>query len=61
MMKIYSQSEKHVIHPDSDIHYALLSSYQGTKFPHQHDFYEIFRPVQLVYAAVSSTIANLIV
>lgn len=51
-MKIYSQTEKHVFRPDSDIHYALLSSYLGTKFPHRHDFYEIFLSLQGMQEAV---------
>lgn len=31
-----------VLNPETEIHYAMRSSFVGTKFPHRHDFYEFF-------------------
>ena len=38
----YRQWESEVLNPQTEIHYALLSSYGETKFPHRHDFFEVF-------------------
>ncbi len=39
---LYRQSEKDIIDPQTEMHYAILSSFGKTKFPHSHDFFEIF-------------------
>lgn len=41
-MKTYTQRERDIINPDTEMHYAILSSFNGTKYPHKHDFYEFF-------------------
>lgn len=37
----YREWEKEVLNPYTEIHYAMLSSFSGRKFPHSHDFFEI--------------------
>lgn len=41
-MEIFRQLESEIINPDTEMHYAILSSFQSTKFPHSHDFFEFF-------------------
>lgn len=41
-MQVYYQQASDVINPDTEMHYAILSSFQNTRFPHRHDFYEFF-------------------
>lgn len=36
----FHEREADIINPDTEMHYAILSSFQNTKFPHSHDFYE---------------------
>lgn len=38
----YREDEVDVINPTTEMHFAIRSSYQGTHFPHTHDFFEIF-------------------
>lgn len=38
----YQERESDVLNPETEIHYALLSSYNGRLFPHYHDFFEVF-------------------
>lgn len=40
MMQVFKQREVDVIDPGTEMHYALSSSFEGTKFPHSHDFFE---------------------
>lgn len=40
-MKPYKESAKQFIDPNTEIHYAIHSSYKYSKFPHVHDFYEL--------------------
>lgn len=40
-MSCFQQKERDIINPDTEIHYAILSSFTNTKFPHQHDFFEV--------------------
>ena len=35
----YQERESDVLNPETEIHYALLSSYNGRLFPHYHDFF----------------------
>lgn len=37
----YKEWENEVLNPYTEIHYAMLSSFSGRKFPHSHDFFEI--------------------
>lgn len=39
-MKSFKQHEIDIIDPNTEMHYAILSSFQATDFPHSHDFYE---------------------
>ena len=41
-MEIFRQREIDIIDPNTEMHYAMLSSFQSTKFPHFHDFFEFF-------------------
>lgn len=41
-MDIDYQQEVDVINPNTEMHYAILSSFPGTRFPHKHDFFEFF-------------------
>jgi len=40
-MNYYKEKSKYVINAESEIHYAIQSSYKNAKFPHSHDFYEL--------------------
>lgn len=40
-MKFYKEKAKHLINPDTEIHYATQTTYKYAKFPHIHDFYEL--------------------
>lgn len=41
-MKEFRQQEIDIIDPNTEMHYAILSSFQNTQFPHSHDFFEFF-------------------
>lgn len=41
-MRCYRRKAKNVLNPETEIDYTIRSSYKGTKFPHCHDFYELF-------------------
>lgn len=45
-MQTFRQSETDIIDPETEMHYAILSSFQNTKFPHSHDFFEFFLLVE---------------
>lgn len=45
-MNFYEEYEKYVIDPQTEIHYAILSNFKNTKFPHCHDFYELFLVIE---------------
>lgn len=39
---MYTQSADHVLNPQTDIHFAIRTSFGDTVFPHAHDFFEFF-------------------
>lgn len=41
-METFREREIDIINPNTEMHYAILSSFQSTKFPHSHDFFEFF-------------------
>jgi AraC family cel operon transcriptional repressor len=41
-MAFHKRRAKYVLNPETQIHYAIASSYKGSDFPHIHDFYELF-------------------
>lgn len=45
-MKTFRQQEIDIIDPNTEMHYAILSSFQNTDFPHSHDFFEFFLIVE---------------
>ena len=45
-METFRQREIDIINPNTEMHYAILSSFQNTKFPHSHDFFEFFLVVE---------------
>lgn len=45
-MKTFWQQETDIIDPHTEMHYAILSSFQNTNFPHSHDFFEFFLIVE---------------
>jgi len=45
-MKTFRQREIDIIDPNTEMHYAILSSFQNTKFPHSHDFFEFFLVIE---------------
>lgn len=40
-MHYHKRRAQYVLNPQTQIHYAICSSYKGAKFPHVHDFYEL--------------------
>lgn len=40
-MTLYKEKAKSVLDPNTEIHYAIRTSYKDAKFPHSHDFYEV--------------------
>ena len=40
-MPFYKQKAKNILNPDTEIHYAVQTSYKNSEFPHLHDFYEL--------------------
>ena len=45
-METFRQREIDIIDPNTEMHYAILTSFQNTKFPHSHDFFEFFLIVE---------------
>lgn len=41
-METFRQQERDIINPNTEMHYAILSSFANTRFPHSHDFFEFF-------------------
>lgn len=39
-MALYRQRALDIINPKTEMHYAILSGYPNTTFPHSHDFFE---------------------
>ncbi|MFV0502449.1 MAG: helix-turn-helix domain-containing protein [Lachnospirales bacterium] len=40
-MDVSKEYKKNVLNPKTDIHYAISHNLDKTKFPHQHDFFEL--------------------
>jgi AraC family transcriptional regulator, dual regulator of chb operon len=40
-MDFYTEEATHFIDPNTEIHYAIHTSYKDSRFPHIHDFYEL--------------------
>lgn len=45
-METFRQHEIDIIDPNTEMHYAILSSFQNTQFPHSHDFFEFFLVIE---------------
>jgi AraC family cel operon transcriptional repressor len=40
-VKLYKETAKKIIDPNTEIHYAIHASYKNSKFPEVHNFYEL--------------------
>lgn len=45
-MKITKEYKKNILNPETEIHYAISHSVDSTKFPHEHDFYELMLVIE---------------